>query len=81
MSEEGGRLPLPPFGADKDGTGPLSGDASQGPPPANPIRGHTEHVRELWEPEGREIAGEIPEGAPHHPPLTSCSCPLSPSWV
>lgn len=47
MRKEDGQVPLPLLSAGKDGTGPLSGGASQCPPPANPIHGHTEHVQEL----------------------------------
>lgn len=47
MRKEGGPVPLPLLSAGKDGSGPLSGGASQCPPPANPIHGHTEHVQEL----------------------------------
>lgn len=47
MREEGGQFPLLLLGVSKDGTGPLSGGASRCPPPAYPIRGHTEHVQEL----------------------------------
>jgi hypothetical protein len=36
-----------PLENSKVGTGPLSGGASQCPPPANPIHGHTEHVQDL----------------------------------
>lgn len=38
--------------AGRDGTGRLSGGARQCPPPANPMRGHTEHVQELCKPRG-----------------------------
>lgn len=70
MRKEGAQVPWPLLGAGKDGTVPLSGGASQCPPPANPIPGHTEHVQELckWrEAEGKIAEGQIPEGTPHPP--------------
>ena len=57
VSEEGGQ----------DGTGPLSGGASQCPPLANPIQGHTEHVQELCK-AGGEGSGGIDSGGSSSPP-------------
>lgn len=62
MRKEGDQLPLLLLGAGKDDTGPLSGGASQCPPPANPIRGHTEHVQELSKQRGGKWGGRIDSG-------------------
>lgn len=64
---------MPLLGAGKDGAVPLSGGASQCPPPANPIPGHTEHVQELCKWRGGKQRDRF-RGEFLTPP-TSYSCP------
>lgn len=73
MRKEGGQVPWPLLGAGKDGAVPLSGGASQCPPPANPIPGHTEHVQELCKRRGGKQRDGFRRGL--LTPPTSCSCP------